>query len=212
MENNKVYCHINKINGKRYIGITKQSLTERFQNGLGYRKCTAFYNAIQKYGWDNFEHVLLADNLTREEASQLEQSYIEYYQTNQSQFGYNISSGGDNNFHRKHLTEEQRQRVSETTKIAMNTSEMKEKMRKVCYESDSWKEKQSNKAKNQWKNTDLRAKVVAANGKKVRCIETGIIYDSAAEASRQTGLNKECIGNCCRGTQHQTKGTHWEFV
>ena len=54
----------------------------------------------------------------------------------------------------------------------------------------------------------------AKNGKKtskpVRCIETGIIYPSAREASRQTGIHN--ISNCCRGEYKTAGGYHWEFV
>ena len=56
----------------------------------------------------------------------------------------------------------------------------------------------------------------AKNGKKgskpIRCIETGIIYSSACEASRQTGICNANISSCCRGRQHTAGGFHWEFV
>ena len=50
-----VYKHTNKENGKVYIGITSQEPKRRWQNGAGYYG-TYFYYAIQKYGWDGFEH------------------------------------------------------------------------------------------------------------------------------------------------------------
>lgn len=49
-------------------------------------------------------------------------------------------------------------------------------------------------------------------GKKVLCLETGIIYESAAEASKQTGISRCGIGACCRGQQKTAGGFHWEFV
>ena len=66
MENYKVYIHRNKINGKVYIGITKQKPENRWRNGKGYKQNIKFYRAIEKYGWNNFEHIVLVDNLTAE--------------------------------------------------------------------------------------------------------------------------------------------------
>ena len=66
----KVYVHVNKINGKIYIGQTKQTLEQRYKNG--YEHCRHFWNAIQKYGWDNFEHIILVDNLSLDMANILE--------------------------------------------------------------------------------------------------------------------------------------------
>lgn len=52
------------------------------------------------------------------------------------------------------------------------------------------------------------------NCKSVRCVETGVVYNSAAEAGRQLGLNCMHIAGCCRGDygRHQVKGTHWEWL
>ncbi len=45
-EHYKVYKYTNSLNGKVYIGQTRNSLAK----GRGYDRCPAFYNAIQKYG------------------------------------------------------------------------------------------------------------------------------------------------------------------
>lgn len=49
-------------------------------------------NAINKYGWENFEHIILATGLTFEEANLKEKEYIEKF--NSINNGYNIQSGG----------------------------------------------------------------------------------------------------------------------
>ena len=51
MDNNyKVYIHTNKTNNKKYIGTTRQKVTDRWKSGQGYIYNIHFYRAIQKYG------------------------------------------------------------------------------------------------------------------------------------------------------------------
>ena len=69
-----VYKHTNKFNGKVYIGITSRSVKRRWgNNGKQYLYDNSrFANAIQKYGWDNFEHEILFEGLSKKEACQKE--------------------------------------------------------------------------------------------------------------------------------------------
>lgn len=60
-----IYVHINKLNHKMYFGITKQNPKRRFRDGEGYKSCTKFYKAIQKYGWDNFEHIIIKNRYAK---------------------------------------------------------------------------------------------------------------------------------------------------
>ena len=48
--------------------------------------------------------------------------------------------------------------------------------------------------------------------KPVRCIETGKIYKSLQTAEINTGINRNCIGNCCKGKQKTAGKLHWEYV
>lgn len=89
----KVYIHISP-NNKVYIGITHQNFYKRFQNGKGYNRQKYFYRAIKKYGWDNFKHKILEDNLTYKEAIEKERYYISLYDSTNPIRGYNVSSGG----------------------------------------------------------------------------------------------------------------------
>ena len=82
--------------GKHYIGQTcKSTQVQRAGfGGSGYRYCTAFWRAIQKYGWDNFQYEVLEQVPTAEEANEREHYYITLYQSNNPLYGYNIQSGG----------------------------------------------------------------------------------------------------------------------
>lgn len=102
MENKKwiIYKHENLINGKVYIGQTCTNIKQRSWNGEGYKECPYFWKAICKYGWDNFSHEILHDNIkTQDEANKLEIKYIEKYKSTNPEYGYNISLGGSNEEH-----------------------------------------------------------------------------------------------------------------
>jgi group I intron endonuclease len=93
-----VYEHKNKINGKRYIGITMQKPEVRWKRGSTYKGNQYFYRAIEKYGWDGFEHNILEDNLTKEEALEAERKYIAQFKSAEREYGYNIGLGGEGQF------------------------------------------------------------------------------------------------------------------
>lgn len=72
----KIYKYTNLINGKIYIGQTKNSLEKRALNGTNYKGSRYFYNAIQKYGWNNFIPEILEDGLSLDKANIREEYYI----------------------------------------------------------------------------------------------------------------------------------------
>lgn len=92
-----VYKHTNKINGKCYIGITNQRYVRcRWgKDGHGYSQYgqKKFWNAIKKYGWDNFAHEIIEKNIaTPQEANEREKYWIKYYDSFKN--GYNATEGG----------------------------------------------------------------------------------------------------------------------
>lgn len=186
-KNYLVYVHINKtpennIN-KKYIGITCQSVNERWANGNGYKK-QDFYNAIQKYGWGNFEHKVLIHGLSREQACRWEIKLIAHFKTFDKKYGYNLSLGGDCQRH----TEESR------IKISKNNSRY--------YLGKKLLQKTKDKLREQ------------AFKKPVVCLETGIIYESAHEASRTTGARVGHIVTICkeRTPRKMAGGYHWKYL
>ena len=109
MKNNyTVYMHISP-NNKRYIGITSQEPNNRWHNGNGYKGNQYFYRAIEKYGWDNFQHIIIAKQITEEEAKWIEIELIREFDATNKDKGYNISIGGGIPV----ITEETKQRMSE---------------------------------------------------------------------------------------------------
>ena len=99
MNNYIVYIHTNKYNNKKYIGITCRDPKIRWGlNGNGYSSQDKFFNAIKKYGWDNFSHDIVAKNLKEQEAKELETYYIDLYDTINN--GYNILREGIDSYPR----------------------------------------------------------------------------------------------------------------
>lgn len=111
MENYKIYAHINKINGKIYIGQTSQKdVRRRWNNGWGYRNNYHFNKAIQKYGWNNFQHIVIFENLSLEVANIIEDELIRKYKTTNPSYGYNINTGGNSGYK---LSQETKKKISE---------------------------------------------------------------------------------------------------
>ena len=108
-----VYVHIFP-NGKKYIGITCKRPNDRWEGGTGYKEGSPMRNAINKYGWNNIEHVILFEGLTQEEACNKEIELIAKYKTNihryGNKYGYNMTDGGEGTFGHK-VSEENKEKM-----------------------------------------------------------------------------------------------------
>ena len=195
MNNYCVYKHTSPSN-KIYIGVTGRNPIKRWKSGWGYINNQYFTRAIQKYGWDNFKHEILFSNLTKEEACKKEIELIKFYKSNNYKFGYNISSGGDAHRGCKH-SEESKKKIGEASKI--NNPRY-------------WKGKHlTEDAKRKISETKKGIPNLYLS-KKVKCIETNIIYNSTMDAERQTGIYSSNIAKVCKGRAKTTGGYHWEYV
>ena len=219
-----VYIHINKINKKVYVGQTSNSAQERWKNGYGY-KGQYFFEAIEEFGWDNFEHIIIAENLTMAEAQTLEAELIAKYRANEEAFGYNKTSGGFGSRGRN-WTVEEREKMSLTQKECWQDPERRaqaQKTQKEIWNTPEGKEKRSKQATELWKSDAYRATHTGTNharSKPVRCKETGQIFDNARQAAAWAlKANPQNIGKCCKG-ERQHCGNHpetneklsWEFI
>lgn len=229
----KIYIHT-APNGKKYVGQTCQRLERRWRNGGGYVRNAYFYRAIQKYGWENFKHevVLLCADL--KEANEKEKQLIAELKTNDPKFGYNISGGADG---REKVAESTRRLMSEQRKgkfAGANNpyygKKHTEKERKIMSEkskgrfvgdksplygkhpSDETRAKMSKSRKESALVQEHMQKMNKAKAKPVLCVETKIIYESARQAARETGLGQGNISAACRGLFKQAYGYHWVYV
>lgn len=206
-----LYLHI-APNGKKYFGITGQKINRRWGGGHGYKDNDHFWKAIQKYGWNNIRHIILADDLTKDDACLFEQILIALYDTTNHNNGYNNSLGGEHGLH----SEESKRKISESRKGYCHSGETKQKMSEShkgkCH-SEKTKQKMS-------ENSGMRGKTGANNhlSKTVICITTGQVFYGTKEAERITGIDNRNISKVCRGKQKSagksSDGTplKWKYV
>jgi group I intron endonuclease len=200
--------------GKRYIGITRRRPSKRFDGGRGYQHSPHMKAAIEKYGWENFAHVILASGLTQLEAELDEVSYIAVYHTTDPSRGYNVTSGGK---HAGEITPEARSRLSERMKSEQNpvyrfggpmagkkhTEEAKRKMSEAA--------KKRHVPCSETRRLALRH-AHSYEKRAVLCIETGKTFEGIHEAAEAHGLMATKICAVCKGKRHTTGGFHWEYA
>lgn len=201
-----IYLHKNKINGKCYIGQTCQDPNNRWMNGQGYKDQPYFYRAIQKYGWDNFDHIILEEDLTADEADQQEVFWAGYYHALAPE-GYTLQVG--KNSHQE---------------SSLMFSEMRREQALECWQNPDyrlkvingrklmWEQADENKKNRMLANLDRSGKASAAKQKRVECVETGEIYTSVREAERATGIPHSNISQVCNGKRQTAHKFHWRFV
>lgn len=222
-----VYIHENRINGKVYIGMTGQKPKRRWDNGRGYAKNIYFSRAINKYGWHNFDHRILYDNLTLEQANEIERALIKEYDSTNINKSYNIALGGNGS---GSVSEESRKRMSKAHKgqpawnkgkpfseetrnkirKALTGGKLSEKTRKKMSESRKGKGN-SFYGKHHSKETIHAMALKQPRRKMVVCIDTGEIFESMAEAARRKGIPQGNISLVCAGKHQRAGGLRWKI-
>ncbi|MCQ2770656.1 MAG: GIY-YIG nuclease family protein [Clostridia bacterium] len=202
IKNWKVYVHINLINNKKYVGVTSRvDPNLRWKNGYGYKENDYFYSSIKKYGWDNFEHIILYDDLFEDEAKDLERFLISAWNTMDRDCGYNMTSGGDGTPD-YHPSEDVRKRLSESHKNENLSEEAKAN--------------RANGLKNRRLSQEHKRKIGEGNSKPVSMFSKSGEYiktfKSSREAEIELGINHSHISQCCYGKRKTTGGYQWAFA
>lgn len=223
-----VYKHTTP-SGKVYIGITSQNIYKRWKNGAGYELCTAFQRAIQKYGWKNIKHEVLATGLTKQQACDMEVSLIAQYQSSDPAYGYNLTCGGEHYEFPEHVREAIRQRVIERYE---REPEIKEKIskaqigRKMSPETRA-KHSAAMKAyiaahpearercgalfRGKKRPAETREKMRQASSVKVKCNETGAVFNSVMAAADFACVSRTAVTNNLKGRSRTTGGYTFSY-
>lgn len=223
-------------NGKVYIGITSRDPKIRWNSGNGYKYNKHFYDAIQKYGWKNIKKDVLYSGLSQEDAYRLEIELISKYKSNDREFGYNKSSGGESSVRGLHwhqsketiekksqkmrgrkLTQEQRKKLSESLKGHVSPNKGKhlseEAKTKISNALKKWnaEHESPNKGRKYKKTQEAILATSRGHYKPVVCVETGIIYESIMYAGIFTNIDNSSISAVCRGKRKSAGGYRWRY-
>lgn len=223
-----VYKHTHLASNRVYIGITCQTVNQRWRNGEGYKKSPYFYNTIKKYGWDSFSHEVLFDNLTKEQAEQLEIELIAEYDSTNELKGFNLASGGQGATSHK-VSDEARKKMSEAKKgkpgftieiVCVETGQIFNSIKETSEFFNVTKNTIHNVLNNKRKikgytlmrysdykngsDSDYREKQ-KPRASRILCIETNELFDTIRQASEKMGIKYTTLtsavrrGNKCKG-------------
>ena len=207
------------------------SVRRRWSKGKGYKSQHLFGRAIEKYGWDGFEHIVLFTGLTEDEAKQMERDLIREFHTQDRDKGYNITDGGDDypimrgeespaartvivfnldgSFHAKFSTLTDAARYIGVTVGTLSQS-ISRKGTSKCYfcvfedECDNCEKQPPRKPLNMEK----RFKPVSQYDTNGTYIQS---FKSIVEASEKTGVKRSDISAVLTGLQHTAHGFIFKY-
>lgn len=222
-----IYMIFNEVNQKCYIGQSA-NIEKRWHDHLnalnnGNHYNTHLQNAWNKYGEENFTFSIVQE-CKPEELDELEILYIKQYNSNNSEFGYNHTSGGKGASDVPEATlEKRRQSFKEHIR---NNPEFIENHRQKTLEqfkdpefysayreyrsSEEFREKERQSHLGKKPPREAIEKAIKKLSKPVICVETGVVYASAREASRTTPGNKNINAVVC-GKRKTAGGYHWKY-
>ena len=194
-------------------------MTDRYgKDGYQYHKCPYFWNAIQKYGWENFEHIVLIDNLSKEMADIMESELIKKYNTTNVEHGYNITLGGDgcklsrikqySKFGKYICTYNSIMEASNDTDIPELT------IRSSCANHGTILTR--NKYRWTYEDEEL-AEIITLHTRNKEINQYNLngtfikTWESAKEIEKDYGYNHSKIASCCRGRQKTAYGYIWRY-
>lgn len=214
--------------GKSFIGKTKKDPNKRLSDYKKFIHNDELYKDIQEYGWNNFIKEIIYTSESEDDAVDFVVRYIKNNDLNNPDVGYNRSTGGKNPLAglkhtpewNKKIGDSQRGelnhaygkhwKMSDEAKLHLSQARMGMKFTEE-HRANISKSKRGSNHPNFGKklSEETKQRIRENRGRKVCCVETGEIYDSAAEATRITGITniaRACASGCVKG------GYHWKRI
>lgn len=217
-----IYKHTSP-NGKIYIGTTKHqnNPNRRWSNGNGYKKNEYFWRAIQKYGWDNFTHEILEKDLSYENSGEREKYYINFFNSINKNFGYNIESGGNNlKIIPKETIDKSNKKKKETNSEKWTEERKREWSKRISGKNNpnygnhklagknhpNYGKTMSKESKIKMSKSSIKhsVKQYDLNGKLIR------EYDNPKDVEKY-GFKYDSVWHCCNGCSKTYKNFIWKF-
>jgi group I intron endonuclease len=218
-----IYLIKNKVNGKCYVGQTRQKKVESrwaYHRNAHVTNTSYLANAIRAHGWESFETAVICE-IPNEELDDRE--ILEIRERNTlAPNGYNLDGGGGVN-KLVHLDTREKMRQSqlgrkhpEEVKLKIGSSqigELNHMYGKVFTEEHRNKLRQA--ARKSGYDHSKMAEDDKPNKKEVNQYTTGWdflkTHESISKAAEEMGVDRTTIGNCCRGKSKTSCGFIWKY-
>jgi group I intron endonuclease len=231
--NTRIIYKLTSPSGGIYIGQTNDFIHRMSchkYNSISENKIyiTPLYNAIRKYGWDNFSKEILFDKVAEELIDDLESYLIFNYRTTKHKV-YNVESGGHKN---KNISEEtkkkiskknknkkhsleSRKKISENKKGKMLSKEHKEKISKSMKGKKFSEKHRLNLSKNNAKAMKGKFGKFNPTSKKVLQYDLNMNFikkwDSLMDIERELKIADSNISRVCQGKRNHSGGFIWRY-
>lgn len=218
-----IYCYTSP-SGKKYIGQTVTSLRMRSNNnGSGYKVCSIFYSAIQKYGWENFT-VEILEEPEKKILDEREYYWIDYYKT-YTPYGYNIRCNARNNYSKRVKALQPIDQYDQSGKFIQSYSSIMECVSITGYSYGdicaiiNHRKKHSHGytfcKKGEKPDLDYTYNIHKLGRKTAQYTVDGSfikLWDSAAQAGRELGIQARNIRKVCDKERQTAGGYRWEYL
>lgn len=195
-----VYRHTSP-SGKVYVGITKRRPKERWERGRAYRRHGKFWNAVKKYGWDNIQHEVLLEGISKSEAIYAEKYLIRWYKIHN--LSYNLTDGGDGTVGHPAWNKGIPRSIETKKKIGdANRGEKGAWWHKAFPEE---MKKRISEAKKGIATKVCKVVQLSLSGELIK------EWDSQLDAARSLNLDGSAISKCCRGMRNKCGNFKWRY-